>query len=645
MARNRKSKLFGGAVFSLASLGFGLTLNADAQGQQQVLVIEGGTLIDGNGGAPVPSSAIVIQGNRISAVGRAGQVQVPAGARVIDATGKFVTPGMIDAMAGGYWMYGEGYLHFGVTSVVVNIPRADEGLAMRDAINHGIIQGPRMFQTVIGVGGRNLKSADDARARAKAILAGGADVLGTNDGEAPPEVFAAMADEAHKAGKGVMMRCVGPQTRGKSCVLAGADVMLHTGEIGVEMNKDPEKWKDYIGLPPDAYCDMDPAKEQDMIAFLVAHNSAPVPNFMAADRGFASSWHRVQQEDRELFSDPNLRAYYPEYAIQDLYDNVKSPEEFLTPDQISLRSCGFKNHAKFIGDLIAAGGHALVSMDDTQSAPGLGVLQDMAVFQEDAHVPPMKIIQAATKWAADHFHLKDLGTIEVGKLADIDVVAADPTEDIINMRKIDTVIKDGQVIDHAFHPWYNGSLFANDKVGYDISIVSNPRFVDALKLLTARGQGAPPKPYMTVMAPNGKPVGILPGVGDVRKGPGPGPIPDYTLSPTPGIEAIAPATIIQGTGDTTVTLTGINFVKRSVAYANNEPVPTIVDSATKIRFMLPQNTLARAGKLHVVVKNPTPLANVEWGDTSNTAHILVPLSFSTELAHPGLENARAAGGG
>ncbi len=443
MARNRKSKLFGGAVFSLASLGFGLTLNADAQGQQQVLVIEGGTLIDGNGGAPVPSSAIVIQGNRISAVGRAGQVQVPAGARVIDATGKFVTPGMIDAMAGGYWMYGEGYLHFGVTSVVVNIPRADEGLAMRDAINHGIIQGPRMFQTVIGVGGRNLKSADDARARAKAILAGGADVLGTNDGEAPPEVFAA--------------------------------------------NKDPEKWKDYIGLPPDAYCDMDPAKEQDMIAFLVAHNSAPVPNFMAADRGFASSWHRVQQEDRELFSDPNLRAYYPEYAIQDLYDNVKSPEEFLTPDQISLRSCGFKNHAKFIGDLIAAGGHALVSMDDTQSAPGLGVLQDMAVFQEDAHVPPMKIIQAATKWAADHFHLKDLGTIEVGKLADIDVVAADPTEDIINMRKIDTVIKDGQVIDHAFHPWYNGSIFANDKVSYDTNIVSNPRFVDALKLLTARG--------------------------------------------------------------------------------------------------------------------------------------------------------------
>ena len=76
-----------------------------------------------------------------------------------------------------------------------------------------------------------------------------------------------------KPGKGVVMRCVGPQTRGKECVLAGADVMIHTGEIGDQMNRDPEKWKDYVGLPPDAYCDMDPAKEKDMIAFLVAHNT------------------------------------------------------------------------------------------------------------------------------------------------------------------------------------------------------------------------------------------------------------------------------------------------------------------------------------------------------------------------------------
>jgi hypothetical protein len=621
----------GGAAFVVTAVCAGITLNVAAQAPQpQVLVIQGGTLIDGNGGAPMPNSVILIQGNRITAVGRAGAVQVPAGARVIDAAGKWITPGLIDSMGVGNWMYGEAYLHWGVTSAVINAGRGEQGLAERDAINHGIFEGARLFQTTVDPGGRVMKTPDDARARAKAILAMDADVLGTQDGDAPPEVFAAYADEGHKAGKGVVMRCVGPQTRAKSCVLAGADVMLHTGLVGVEMNRDPVKWKDYVGLPPDVYCDMDPARGKDMVAFLAAHNTAVVPNLIAADRGFASSWKRIQQEDRDVFADPNLRAYYPEYAVQDLYDNAKSPEEYLTPDQISLRSCGYKNHAKFVGDLIAAGGHALPSMDDTQSAPGLGVLQEMAVFQEDAHVPPMKIIQAATKWPAEHFHLKDLGTVETGKLADIDIISADPTRDIMNMRKIDSVIKDGKVIDRNYHPWYRGYMFSNDRTSYDQAVVSNIAFVNALKQLTARGQ-AVAKPYMTATAPNGNPVGILPGVADIRKGPGPGPVPDYNLSPTPGIETIAPHTMIQGTPETTVALTGVNFVKRSVVYVNGDPVPTMVDSGTKLTFMLPADKLGGAGKLHIVVKNPEPLAIADWGGTSNTAHILVAFPFTKIL--------------
>jgi hypothetical protein len=63
-------------------------------------------------------------------------------------------------------------------------------------------------------------------------------------------------------------------------------------------------------------------------------------------------------------------------------------------------------------------------------------------------------------------------------------------------------------------------------------------------------------------------------------------------------------------------------------------VPTTVDSTTKLRFMLAPEKFANAGKLHVVVKNPQPVDNYQWGDTSNTAHILVPFSFSTELARP-----------
>src|SRR5205814_7019389 len=126
---------------------------AHAHGQQQVLVIQGGTLIDGNGGAPVPNSVIVMQSDRITAVGRAGQLQIPEGAQVINAAGKWITAGMFDSMGVGNWMFGEAYLHWGVTSVVINAARGEEGLALRDAINHGVIAGPRMFQTTVDPGG------------------------------------------------------------------------------------------------------------------------------------------------------------------------------------------------------------------------------------------------------------------------------------------------------------------------------------------------------------------------------------------------------------------------------------------------------------------------------------------------------------
>jgi len=605
-----------------------LNLQADAQGQQ-ALVIQGGTLIDGNGGAPVPNSVIVIQGNRIAAVGRAGQVQIPAGAQVVNAAGKWITPGLIDAKSNWNWQYGEGYLHWGVTSAMVTGTRNDQGIADRDAINHGVFAGPRLYQGVLnlqgggpkgdrrdnyvpGAGGRIARNVEEARALAKSNMEGGADFLGSNDGDAPPEVFAAYADEAHKAGKGVVMRCVGPQTRGKECVLAGADVMIHTGEIGVQINKDPEKWKDWIGLPPDSYCDMDPVKEKDMIAFLVAHNSAPEPDFMAADRGFPSNWKRVQQEDREVFNDPNLRAYYPEFAIRDLWQNVEDAHNYLTPAQYETRMCVFKNHAKFIGDLIAAGGHAVVASDIPQTAPGLGVLQEMAVFQEDAHVPPMKILQATTKWVADHFHIRDIGSIEAGKLADIDIVDADPTADILNMRKINTVIKNGQVVDRAYHAWYGGWLFAND-----------PQHTDFSPNVTAMGWEAGLKAATFNKPPF---IGLLP------MAPPPS-IRDPFNSPTPGIEAIAPHTVIQGSGDTVLDIKGINFVKRSVVYVDDQPVPTEVVSGTEVKATLSQNLLAQAGKLHISVRNPLPLANPEWGDKSNQANVLVPFAFTTAWSH------------
>src|SRR5438876_6592111 len=100
-----------------------------------VLVIDGGTLIDGNGGAPVPNAAIIIQGNTVTTVGRKGQTAYPANAQVIHADGKFIIPGLWDSHGVPMWYQNELLLNYGVTSETDVGTGGDMGKILRDAIN------------------------------------------------------------------------------------------------------------------------------------------------------------------------------------------------------------------------------------------------------------------------------------------------------------------------------------------------------------------------------------------------------------------------------------------------------------------------------------------------------------------------------
>ena len=64
--------------------------------QQNTVAIVGATLIDGNGSPPVEDAVILVENERITAVGERGHVDIPPSAQTIDATGKYITPGFID---------------------------------------------------------------------------------------------------------------------------------------------------------------------------------------------------------------------------------------------------------------------------------------------------------------------------------------------------------------------------------------------------------------------------------------------------------------------------------------------------------------------------------------------------------------------
>ena len=628
-SRVRRAKtafcLLGLGTLILAKL---VPLVAQAQ-PPAALVIEGGTLFDGNGGTPVANSVIIVEGDKIAQVGKKG-IAYPPNAKVIDAGGKFVVPGLIDAKSNYASNFGEAYLVWGVTTGIVSGGSGDAGTAERDAINHGILIGPRLFVSVASIAGPGpdgkkpdngppgranyiARTPEDTRRLSKLFLEAGADVLYPADGDGPPELFKPMVEEAHKAGKPAVMRTIGPGTGGIDAALMDSDVLVHAGNLGNSLARDPEKWKRYNQLPPDPYSDMDESKIPGIIKILLDHHVALEPDLMATSRGFSKNWSRVQQEDANFFTDPALLAYYPEVQIKGLQENVKSPETYLTPSQFEVRARGFKNEMVFLHRFIEAGGHVLPASDIPQTPPGFGLHQELAVFQEDIGLPPAQVLQATTKWSAEAFKLHDLGTIEPGKLADILIVNADPSQTILNLRKIDTVIKEGKIADRKYHASYlSASLKAGMNKGgtccFSSPVVEGLAWTAALKQATWRPQ-----------ALNG-------GFG------GPGGF-DSSSSPTPGIESIFPYTLLQGTATTTMKIEGFNFVRGSRVFVDDQPVPVKVVSRTEIEATLDADLLARAGRYPVVVKNPLPIVTVDWGDTSNQANLLVPYKFTVEYSH------------
>src|SRR5215831_15221414 len=74
-----------------------MTASAQPQSRNATLIINGGTLIDGTGGPPVADAAVVVSGDRIADAGPSSKIIVPKNTKTIDARGKWIIPGLIDA--------------------------------------------------------------------------------------------------------------------------------------------------------------------------------------------------------------------------------------------------------------------------------------------------------------------------------------------------------------------------------------------------------------------------------------------------------------------------------------------------------------------------------------------------------------------
>src|SRR5258708_118449 len=123
-----------------------LLLTSCKPGGDGVIALEGATLIDGTGRAPVKDAVVLIRNGHIEAVARVNEIPVPRGAQVVSLIGKTIIPGLIDAHAHVERWAVERYLAWGVTTVRdLGAATTDSSIALKNDLDLGSVRGPRMF--------------------------------------------------------------------------------------------------------------------------------------------------------------------------------------------------------------------------------------------------------------------------------------------------------------------------------------------------------------------------------------------------------------------------------------------------------------------------------------------------------------------
>ncbi len=432
------------AVSVLISLG-------SLQAEGDVLAITGGTLIDGNGGEPLRDAVVLLENDRIKAVGRAGAIKVPGSARRIDARGKYVIPGLMDANA--HLIYditvefmaryedrlaeigeeaAQVALKNGITAMFSSWGPLAVAKTVRDRIEQGATPGARVFLAgnIVGYSGpfgpdfldasaytsRTLfKRINDAyeqgvgpeltfmtpdrvRERMRAYLAKGVDFVkyGASTHKLPPILFSprvqkVIVEETHNAGKPVQVH-------------SGSVESLH---LAVEMGVDYVQHCDSTGDIPIPDETLKLMVEKKVICGPIAAR--------AIDSGTEVNERNLVKAGVTLAMATDTGVYARESYILDIYYyNTEVLEE---PTQLG------ESHVRW-----------------------LKVMQDRGLT-------PMQALQAATRNVALAYHKQnDLGTVDAGKLADLLILSSNPLERADNYADIFKVIKGGREIDRNSLP-------------------------------------------------------------------------------------------------------------------------------------------------------------------------------------------------
>ncbi len=414
----------------------GLTL-ACSIAAAQVTAIKAGRLIDPDSATVLTDQVILIRGNKIESVGK--NLAIPTDAKIIDLSKMTVLPGLIDChthLADGKEENGDPLSYFKKTSAQVayeSIPnarnmllsgfttvrdvgvyRALNDVALRDAIAHGLVDGPRMFV-----------------AGAYVTITGGAGALTglAPDIGLPWDLHYGQADSPWEVRQ--VIRKLAQNGVDHIKILSSGAVLEHgsnpnSQEFTLEELQAAVDEASHFGLRVEAH----------------AHSTMGIKNAIRA--GVASVEHASMIDDEGIALAKARGTYldmdiYDEECIEQEGREGQIPADFLKNDA-ELGQIQRDNFRK----AVKAG--VKMSFGTDAGVCAYGTSGKQFAFMVKYGMTPMQAIQAATSSAADLLGHSDIvGSIEPGKFADVIAVSGDPLQDVSLLENVSFVMKDGKI--------------------------------------------------------------------------------------------------------------------------------------------------------------------------------------------------------
>ena len=418
-----------GTLLVLAAFSFQPSL-AQAPAATTV-ALTGARVIDGTGRPALENATLLVRDGKVQAVGAANAVQIPAGATRVNASGKTIIPGLINAHAHlnvtdekdirpAYDVLKERlrlYADYGITSAVsLGSGDADEmaGIKLRDENEQAGLDRARLY-----TGAKNAvgKTPEEARKSVDRLADLKVDVIkyhingAAND--MTPETYGALVDEARKKGLVTAVH-VFYLKDAKGAIDKGTDVIAHSV-------RDQDADESLISVMKRKNIGYVPTLTRDLSVFVYE----TTPAFFKDP--FFLKGIKVYRRDVDLLTDP---------AHQEKVRNDKNAQAIKPALQQANRNLKILSDA---GVMIGMGTDSGV-----QGAGNLGrwqgyfehVEMDMMV---KAGLTPMQALVASTGNGAKIMHLKNVGSLQAGNWADFVVLNANPLTDIANVHKIDSV--------------------------------------------------------------------------------------------------------------------------------------------------------------------------------------------------------------